>query len=51
MSSQPPCPYHAVVDSPLAVYRFLEERGALQMLEDPLMHVATAEVVAGERDR
>ena len=28
-----------------------EAGGALQMLEDPLMHTATAEIVAGERPR
>ncbi|GLC41087.1 hypothetical protein PLESTB_000944400 [Pleodorina starrii] len=33
------------------VYNFLEERGGLAMLEDPLMHTATAEIVAGERPR
>lgn len=33
------------------VYRMLEERGGLRMLDDPLMTTATAEIVAGERPR
>ncbi|EFJ53122.1 hypothetical protein VOLCADRAFT_115699 [Volvox carteri f. nagariensis] len=33
------------------VSSFLEERGGLAMLDDPLMHTATAEIVAGERPR
>lgn len=28
-----------------------EEGGALKMLADPLMHTATAEIVAGQRSR
>ncbi|KAG2439554.1 hypothetical protein HXX76_004907 [Chlamydomonas incerta] len=33
------------------VYVFLEERGGLAMLDDGLMHTATAEIVAGDRPR
>ncbi|KXZ52275.1 hypothetical protein GPECTOR_10g906 [Gonium pectorale] len=33
------------------VYRFLEERGGLALLDDPLMQTATAEIVAGSRPR
>ncbi|GIL49858.1 hypothetical protein Vafri_6156 [Volvox africanus] len=33
------------------VYNFLEERGGLAMLDDSLMHTATAEIIAGERPR
>ncbi|GFR42252.1 hypothetical protein Agub_g3147 [Astrephomene gubernaculifera] len=33
------------------VYLFLEERGGLAMLDDPLMQPATAEIVAGDRPR
>lgn len=33
------------------VHRFLEERGGLALLDDPLMATATAEIVAGERPR
>lgn len=40
----PPCAF-------AAVGRFLEERGASAMLEDPLMEIATAEIIAGDRPR
>lgn len=33
------------------VYALLEERGALALLDDPLMQTATAEIVAGDRPR
>ncbi|GIM01993.1 hypothetical protein Vretimale_6695 [Volvox reticuliferus] len=33
------------------VYNFLEERSGLAMLDDSLMHTATAEIIAGERPR
>eukprot|EP00878_Enallax_costatus_P007578 GHUV01007935.1.p1 GENE.GHUV01007935.1~~GHUV01007935.1.p1 ORF type:complete len:658 (+),score=224.07 GHUV01007935.1:58-2031(+) len=33
------------------VASFLEERGRLEMLDDPLMEIATAEIVAGDRPR
>uniref|UniRef100_A0A383WEX6 Non-canonical E2 ubiquitin-conjugating enzyme C-terminal domain-containing protein n=1 Tax=Tetradesmus obliquus TaxID=3088 RepID=A0A383WEX6_TETOB len=33
------------------VAAFLEERGRLELLDDPLLEVATAEIVAGERPR
>lgn len=33
------------------VYSTLEEHGLLKLLEDPLMELATAEVVAGDRPR
>ncbi|PNW82263.1 hypothetical protein CHLRE_06g278154v5 [Chlamydomonas reinhardtii] len=33
------------------VYVFLEERGGLAMLDDALMHTATAEIISGDRPR
>ncbi|KAG2500287.1 hypothetical protein HYH03_001865 [Edaphochlamys debaryana] len=33
------------------VHRFLDERGGLAMLEDSMLHTATAEIIAGDRPR
>ena len=33
------------------VYKYLEEKGGVKMLEDPLIEVATREVLAGKKSR
>ena len=34
-----------------SIPRCAEEGGAIKMLDDPLMHTATAEILVGERSR